>query len=83
MQKNEPKMKFWPFIEFGSLEWSDIAYSNGERWYSSTNNNQEVRKGHYLCIISIIYAKRAKNEVFGHLTKFGWFDMADIAYSDR
>ena len=26
--------------------------------------------------------KRAKNEVFGHLIKFGWFDMADIAYSD-
>ena len=27
--------------------------------------------------------KRAKNQVFGHLIKFGWFDMADIAYSDK
>ena len=26
------------------------------------------------CIISIIYAKRAKNQVFGHFVKFGWFD---------
>ena len=33
-------------------------------------------------MISIIYAKRAKNEVFDHLIKFGWFDWSDIAYND-
>ena len=27
--------------------------------------------------------ERAKNQVFGHFIKFGWFDMADIAYSDK
>ena len=26
--------------------------------------------------------KIAKNEVFGHFFKFGWFDWSDIAYSD-
>ena len=26
---------------------------------------------------------RAKNEIFGHFINFGWFDMADIAHSDR
>ena len=26
---------------------------------------------------------RAKNPVYGHFIKFGWFDMADIAYSDK
>ena len=25
----------------------------------------------------------AKNQVFCHFVKFGWFDMADIAYSDK
>ena len=26
---------------------------------------------------------RAKNQVYGHFIKFGWFDMADTAYADK
>ena len=46
MQKRAENKVFGHFIEFGLFEWSDIAYSDRERWYSSTNNNQEVGKGH-------------------------------------
>ena len=31
MQKRAKNEVFGHCIEFGSLEWSDIAYSNGER----------------------------------------------------
>ena len=36
-----------------------------------------------VCIISIIYAKKNQKLGFGHFIKFGWFEMADIAYFDE
>ena len=33
-------------------------------------------------LISIIYAKRGKIEVFGHFIELGWFDWSDITYND-
>ena len=46
MQKRAKNKVFGHFEEFGLCEWSDIAYSDRQQWHSSTNNNQEVGKGH-------------------------------------
>ena len=27
------------------------------------------------------YAKKARNEIFGHFIEFGWFNWSDIAYT--
>ena len=45
-EKRAKNVVFRHFIEFGSFEWSDIAYSDREILYSSYNSNQEVGKGH-------------------------------------
>ena len=32
--------------------------------------------------MSIIYARKAQNELFGHFIEFGWFNWSDIADND-
>ena len=64
MQKIAKNDVFGYFIDFGLLDWSDIAYSGRWIWYSSTNGKQDVGKGHWLCIISISYAKKEPKTSF-------------------
>ena len=46
MQKRAKNEVFGHFIEFHSFNWSDIAYSDRYKRYSSTNDNKDVGKGH-------------------------------------
>ena len=76
------KTGFGHFLDFGTLNGLDIAYNDSAKCSSTFANGYRSCMIHWLCMISIIYAKRAKNEVFDHLIKFGWFDWSDIAYND-
>ena len=58
MQKRVKNEVFRHFIKVGLFNWSDIAYSDTYKWYSSTNGNQDIGMGHQLYPIFIIYAKK-------------------------
>ena len=76
------KTGFGPFLHFGTLDGPDIAYYDSTTCFSTFGSGNRSCIINQLCIIGIIYAKRAKNEFFDHLIKFGWFDWPDIAYID-
>ncbi len=71
------------FIKFGWVDSSDIANADSAKCFSTFADVSRPCIINYLCIISIIYAKKSPKSGFGHFIKFGWFDMADIAYSDK
>ena len=82
MQKRAKNEVFGLFLELQWLSPSDIAYYDSTTCFSTFGSGNRSCIINQLCIIGIIYAKRAKNEVFDHLIKFGWFDWPDIAYND-
>ena len=46
MQKRAENECFGNVVEFSLLDWSDILYSDRQEQYSSTNDNEDVWKGH-------------------------------------
>ena len=59
------------FSDFGWLDWSDIANSDSDKWYLTTDRNCGTKKAHDLWkFSSLTVSKRAKNQVFGY---FGYF----------
>ena len=69
MQKIAKNDVFGCYIDFGLLDWSHTAYSDKETWYSSSNSNQEVGKGHWLCIIKVWKVKKLRTQNFWKFNK--------------
>ena len=83
MQKRAKNEVFGRFIEFGACKWSDIAYSNRYKWYSSTIGNQDVGMGHSLGLIRLIYARKSQKWGFWPFYRVWLVSMADTIYSDQ
>ena len=77
------KLVFGHFVEIGASDGLDIAYLDSRKCFSTFGNGKRSCIINKVCIISIIYAKKSQKSVFCHFIKIGWFDMADIAYSDK
>ena len=65
---------FGHFLEFRTSDGSHIAYYDDAKCFSTFGHGKSSCIINQVCIISIIYAKRAKNEVFGHYLEFALFD---------
>ena len=60
MQKRAQIEVFGRFIEFGWLDWSDIANDDSAKCFSTFVNVSRAFIINYSCIISIIYAKKSQ-----------------------
>ena len=54
-QKDVKNEVFGHFIQLGWLDWSDIAYSDSDKWYLTTDSTCGAKKALDLWIMSIIF----------------------------